>query len=90
MISAYKLFEARGLYTLNHLQVNTTLIMTLLMSILLFIFPQVSFAAGAGDLPLINLTTHWVGYASLTIFVFAYVLVILEDKIHMRKSNLQD
>ena len=87
MISAYKLFEARGLYTLNHLQVNTTLIMTLLMSILLFIFPQVSFAAAAGDLPLINLTTHWVGYASLTIFVFAYVLVILEDKIHMRKSK---
>ena len=87
MISAYKLFEARGLYTLNHLQVNTTLIMTLLMSILIFIFPQVSFAAGAGDLPLINLTTHWVGYASLAIFVFAYVLVILEDKIHMRKSK---
>ena len=87
MISAYKLFEARGLFTLNHLQVNTTLIMTLLMSILIFIFPQVSFAAGAGDLPLINLTTHWVGYASLTIFVFAYVLVILEDKIHMRKSK---
>ena len=87
MISAYKLFEAKGLYTLNHLQVNTTLIMTLLMSILIFIFPQVSFAAGAGDLPLINLTTHWVGYASLTIFVFAYVLVILEDKIHMRQSK---
>ena len=87
MISAYNLFEARGLYTLNHLQVNTTLIMTLLMSILIFIFPQVSFAAGAGDLPLINLTTHWVGYASLAIFVFAYVLVILEDKIHMRKSK---
>ena len=87
MISAYNLFEARGLHTLNHLQVNTTLIMTLLMSILIFIFPQVSFAAGAGDLPLINLTTHWVGYASLAIFVFAYVLVILEDKIHMRKSK---
>ena len=72
---------------MNHLQVNTTLIMTLLMSILIFIFPQVSFAAGAGDLPLINLTNHWVGYASLAIFVFAYVLVILEDKIHMRKSK---
>ena len=68
---------------MNHLQVNTTLI----MSILIFIFPQVSFAAGAGDLPLINLTNHWVGYASLAIFVFAYVLVILEDKIHMRKSK---
>lgn len=72
---------------MNHLQVNTTLIITLLVSILIFIFPQVSFAAGAGDLPLINLTTHWVGYASLAIFVFAYVLVILEDKIHMRKSK---
>ena len=72
---------------MNHLQVNTTLIITLLVSILIFILPQVSFAAGAGDLPLINLTNHWVGYASLAIFVFAYVLVILEDKIHMRKSK---
>jgi len=72
---------------LNHLQVNTALVMTLLFSLLIFIFPQVSFAASAGDLPLIDLTTHWVGYASLAIFTFAYVLVILEEKIHMRKSK---
>jgi len=34
-----------------------------------------------------NLTEHWVGYVSVIIFVFAYVLVILEEKLHLRKSK---
>ncbi len=33
------------------------------------------------------LTESWVGYLALTIFVLAYVLVILEEKIHLRKSK---
>jgi len=72
---------------LNHLQVNTTIITTLFFSLLLFVFPQISFASGGSDLPLIDLTTHWVGYASLAFFVFAYILVIAEEEIHMRKSK---
>jgi NhaD family Na+/H+ antiporter len=35
----------------------------------------------------LNLTAHWAGYASIVFFVIAYVLVILEERIHMRKSK---
>jgi len=34
-----------------------------------------------------NLTNHWIGYAAIAIFVLAYSLVILEEKLHMRKSK---
>jgi Na+/H+ antiporter NhaD/arsenite permease-like protein len=61
-------------------------ITTLLLGLILSIFPQFSLAAG-GDVPLIDLTTHWVGYTALIIFVFAYILVIGEEQIHMRKSK---
>lgn len=60
-------------------------ITTLIFSLLLFAFPQVSFASG--EVHLLDLTTHWVGYASIAIFVLAYALVIAEEKIHMRKSK---
>lgn len=33
------------------------------------------------------LTTTWAGYASLICFIFAYALVILEDRLHLRKSK---
>jgi len=35
----------------------------------------------------LNLTSHWVGYAALAIFVFAYLLVMSEEFTHMRKSK---
>ena len=35
----------------------------------------------------IDLTNHWVGYSALAIFVLAYSLVILEEKLHLRKSK---
>ena len=35
----------------------------------------------------INLTSHWIGFAVIVIFVLAYVLVILEEKLHLRKSK---
>jgi Na+/H+ antiporter NhaD/arsenite permease-like protein len=34
-----------------------------------------------------TMTTTWVGYLSLTIFVLGYSLVVAEEKIHMRKSK---
>lgn len=34
-----------------------------------------------------SLATTWVGYASLFAFVLAYALVILEEKLHLRKSK---
>ncbi len=38
-------------------------------------------------MPQLDLTTHWAGYLSLLIFVVAYVLVVLEETTHMRKSK---
>lgn len=60
-------------------------ISTLIFSLLLFAFPQISFASE--DVKFLDLTNHWVGYASVAIFVLAYVLVIAEEEIHMRKSK---
>ena len=34
-----------------------------------------------------TMTTSWVGYLSLFIFVLGYALVVAEEKIHMRKSK---
>ncbi|MCB1686390.1 MAG: sodium:proton antiporter NhaD, partial [Pseudomonadales bacterium] len=34
-----------------------------------------------------DLTTHWVGVASIAIFVFAYGVVIVEEFTHLRKSK---
>ena len=34
-----------------------------------------------------TMTSAWVGYTALICFVFAYTLVIFEEKIHMRKSK---
>ncbi|MEO5621673.1 MAG: sodium:proton antiporter NhaD [Cypionkella sp.] len=35
----------------------------------------------------LNLTAHWAGILSLIVFVVAYVMVIFEESIHMRKSK---
>ncbi|PCK00753.1 MAG: sodium:proton antiporter [Alteromonadaceae bacterium] len=35
----------------------------------------------------LNLTQHWVGFVAIGIFFVAYVLVILEEKLHLRKSK---
>ncbi|MDH5357743.1 MAG: sodium:proton antiporter NhaD [Gammaproteobacteria bacterium] len=70
---------------MRHMQLNRSITITLLFSLLLFSFPQVSLAAD--NVKLLDLTGHWIGYASLAIFVIAYALVILEEEIHMRKSK---
>ncbi len=71
---------------LKLLQSRYSTIAALFFILLLFAFPQLSFAS-ADDAHLLDLTNHWIGYASLAIFFFAYVLVIAEEKIHMRKSK---
>jgi len=62
-----------------------TAVAPLLFSLLFFLFPQLSFASD--EVHLIDLTTHWVGYTSLILFVVAYVFVIAEEEVHMRKSK---
>ena len=69
----------------NKLRQPISLTMGLLISLLMLMVPSISFAAE--EVQLINLTNHWVGYISLGLFVLAYVLVIAEEQIHMRKSK---
>jgi NhaD family Na+/H+ antiporter len=59
-----------------------TILKTLLISLLLF--PARVLASGETT---INLTDHWVGYASLGIFFLAYMLVMAEEFTHLRKSK---
>jgi Na+/H+ antiporter NhaD/arsenite permease-like protein len=40
-----------------------------------------------GGMEQLNLTGHWAGILSLAIFVLAYVAVILEEPLHLRKSK---
>ncbi len=49
--------------------------------------PGLALASGAGGGEHIDLTSSWVGYASIIFFVLAYVLVMAEEYTHMRKSK---
>lgn len=50
------------------------------------LFSPLTFAAG-GDSTTLDLTNHWVGFAAIAIFAAAYVLVIFEEQLHLRKSK---
>ena len=43
--------------------------------------------ASDGSSSNLDLTANWVGYAAIIVFALAYILVILEEKIHLRKSK---
>ncbi len=49
--------------------------------------PSLAMASGGGGENHLDLTTSWVGYASLAIFVVAYGFVMAEEYTHMRKSK---
>ncbi len=48
--------------------------------------PTIAFASEAPG-KAIDLTNHWVGYTAIIVFVLAYVLVMLEEVTHLRKSK---
>lgn len=50
------------------------------------ILPGIGLAAESGGETL-DLTTYWVGYAAIAVFVVAYALVIFEEFLHLRKSK---
>jgi NhaD family Na+/H+ antiporter len=50
------------------------------------LFPSMAFASEAAHQS-IDLTSHWIGYTAIAIFVLAYTLVILEEQLHLRKSK---
>ena len=57
-----------------------------LFILIAMLIPSISFASDAVHQS-INLTSHWIGYTAIAIFVFAYILVILEEQLHLRKSK---
>jgi NhaD family Na+/H+ antiporter len=54
--------------------------------IFLWVLSPLSLAAD-GSQPTLDLTHNWVGYAAIIIFVLAYIGVILEEHLHLRKSK---
>lgn len=58
-----------------------------LFSLLVILLTSCSVAASDGISNKLNLTQHWVGYTAFGIFVLAYLLVILEEKLNLRKST---
>ena len=50
-------------------------------------WPWEAFASSAAGLSAPALTDHFVGYAALAIFAFAYIFVMLEEFTHLRKSK---
>lgn len=52
-----------------------------------FLFMLLSMDAFATIEPPLDLTIHWVGYTSLILFVLAYILVMIEEFTHFRKSK---
>ncbi len=60
----------------------------LLLSALLGNAPAFASAGATHDAPvLLDLTGHWVGITALIIFFIAYVVVIMEEFLHLRKSK---
>lgn len=45
--------------------------------------PGLALAAGPG----VDLTTHWAGIAAIALFVLAYIMVVMEEVTHLRKSQ---
>lgn len=57
-----------------------------LLALSTVLFPSMAFASEAAHQS-IDLTSHWIGYTAIAIFVLAYSLVILEEQLHLRKSK---
>ena len=53
--------------------------------ILIGLTPGISFASSNNTT--LDLTNHWAGYTALTLFVIAYVFVMIEEFTHFRKSK---
>lgn len=55
--------------------------------LVLSLIPVMAFAASAGPTETMQLTSSWLGYIAIGIFVLAYALIILEENIHLKKSK---
>jgi Na+/H+ antiporter NhaD/arsenite permease-like protein len=50
------------------------------------LFANIGSAAAQTEPVHIDLTAHWTGYLSILVFFLAYAAVVLEEKLHLRKS----
>ncbi|MCF6257644.1 MAG: sodium:proton antiporter NhaD, partial [Gammaproteobacteria bacterium] len=57
------------------------------MALLLTVLMPAGALASEGVMNRLDLTTSWVGYASIAVFVTAYALVMAEEFLHLRKSK---
>jgi len=60
--------------------------MTKFVVLLASLMPALAFASGT-NADTLDLTGHWVGYMALGLFVIAYILVMVEEFTHFRKSK---
>jgi len=57
------------------------------LALLFLLFSSSMALASGGDVQHLDLTSHWVGYTAIVLFVLAYTLVIMEEQLHLRKSK---
>ncbi len=58
-----------------------------LVALLLVCLPASAWAAASPSAQTLDLTAHPIGVAALAVFVLAYVLVVLEERLELRKSK---
>ncbi|MBA6392427.1 sodium:proton antiporter NhaD [Colwellia sp. BRX10-3] len=58
-----------------------------IITLILLLFTGSNAFASEGIATAISLTDHWVGYTAIAIFVIAYLFVIFEEQVQMRKSK---
>lgn len=58
-----------------------------LISLMVLFLPMLAAASDGDTVTFLDLTSHWTGILSLLIFITAYLLVIGEEVIHLRKSK---
>ena len=62
------------------------IIKSLIAGISIFLYPALAWASSTNDGKL-DLTDHPLGLLAVGIFVTAYAFVVLEEKLHLRKSK---
>jgi Na+/H+ antiporter NhaD/arsenite permease-like protein len=71
----------------NRIEASVVMTKKLLLFFSVLLSPQFVLAASTDEISALDLTYHWVGYTALLIFILAYVVIILEEQIHMLKSK---
>jgi Na+/H+ antiporter NhaD/arsenite permease-like protein len=54
---------------------------------LVFLIPNLALSSTANSTEILDLTNHWAGYLAIFLFVIAYMLVMVEEFTHFKKSK---